>query len=162
MNRNTGTYITSSSLRFKEIDRDHGMARELYRHPPRYISDLEPCLSSPQACHRDQSFSPQFHPQRTAFRLFFLSSQHQLLTQSPSLCVNRIITIHFLQGQISCRPRVCMLLPFPIDDHVCSSVGFAALWIPPHTLRPALAQAERTAVMGYDSKRRTDYVAVWY
>lgn len=64
----------------------------------------------------------QFHPQRTAFRLFFLSLQHHLPTQA-SHCVNRIITIHFLEGQISCHPRV---LPFPIDNRVCSSAGLTA------------------------------------
>jgi hypothetical protein len=48
------------------------------------------------------------------------------LAWSPSHCVNRIITIHFLEGQISCSSRVCMVLPFPIDNHVCSSVGFTA------------------------------------
>jgi hypothetical protein len=61
----------------------------------------------------------QFHPQRTAFRLFFLSLQHHLSTQS-SHCVNRIITSHFLEGQISCHARV---LPFPIDNHVCLLSG---------------------------------------
>jgi hypothetical protein len=154
----------SSSLCFKEIDRDHGMARELYRHPPRYISVLEPCPSSPQPCHSDQSFSPHFHPQWTAFRLFFLSSQHQLLTQSPSLCVNRIITIHFLQGQISCRPRVCIQLPFPIDNHVYSSVssphcGCQPPPPPPHT--QACPRPGRTSWVT-TVKRRVDYVAMWY
>lgn len=74
-----------------------------------------PC---PETCHAIL----QFHPQRMAFRLFFHSLQHHLPTQA-SHCVNRIITIHFLEGQISCHPRV---LPFPIDNHVCSSAGFTA------------------------------------
>jgi hypothetical protein len=78
--------------------------------------------------------------------------------RSPSHCVNRIITIHFLEGQISCRPRVCMELPFPIDNHVCSSVGFTAqssvnTTIPAsHPLRPAPTQPWHTWGPGYTGR----------
>jgi hypothetical protein len=70
--------------------------------------------------------------------------------RSPSHCVNRIITTHFLEGQISCSHRACMELPFPIDNHVCSSAGFTAQSSVNTTIRasnppmPALAQPWHT------------------
>jgi hypothetical protein len=126
-----GTCHISSSLWFEEIGRDRGCHLWRHRH---LISETWKHFFPPL----NPRLPPQFHPHLTAFRLCFPNTSY---TQSPSLCVNRIITIHFLQGQISCRPRVCLQRPIPIDNHVCSSVGFPALSITPHPpLHPRLGR----------------------